>query len=317
VVEKIWPTNYGSRGGIYLSEGGWEDRTPYGNIAAPADGYLWDLAKRAGVSVRSYGEFAARDRASGLMKASVPGLAGLVHPQYPPYDLSIPDQKRADIWLEEFKEFEANGNLPRLSIIRLPNDHTSGTRLGMPTPRAFVADNDLALGRIVEAITNSRYWKECAVFVLEDDAQNGPDHVDAHRSPALVISPFVKRQAVDSTLYTTSGMLRTMELILGLPPMSQFDAAATPMYSAFQAAPVLTPYTMRPARVPLDEKNEVGAPGAAASARMNFVEADLTPEIELNEIIWQSIRGAGAKMPPPVRTGFVRSMEKPDRDDRR
>jgi hypothetical protein len=112
-------------------------------------------------------------------------------------------------------------------------------------------------------------------------------------------------------------MLRTMELILGLPPMSQFDAAATPMYNAFQAAPVLTPYAVRPARVPLDEKNEVGAPGAAASERMNFVEADLTPEIELNEIIWQSIRGAGAKMPPPVRTGFVRSVEKPDRDESR
>jgi hypothetical protein len=314
VVEKIWPTNYGNRGGIYLSEGGWEDRTPYGNIAAPADGYLWDFAKRAGVSVRSYGEFATADRASGLMRATVPGLAGLVSPKYPPYDLAIPDQKRADIWLEEFKEFEANGDLPRLSIIRLPNDHTSGTRPGMPTPRAMVADNDLALGRIVEAVTHSRFWKECAIFVLEDDAQNGPDHVDAHRSPALVISPFVKRQAVDSTLYTTSGMLRTMELILGLPPMSQYDAAATPMYNAFQAAPVLTPYTVQPARVPLDEKNDAAAPGARASMQMNFSEADLTPEIELNEIIWQSIRGAGSRMPPPVKTGFVRTVERVDKN---
>jgi YVTN family beta-propeller protein len=313
VVEKIWPTNYASRGGIYLSEGGWEDRTPYGNIAAPADGYLWDFAKRAGVSVRSYGEFVERDRASGLVTAAVPGLAGLVHPQYPPYDLSIPDQTRADIWLAEFRTFEASGDLPRLSIIRLPNDHTSGTRAGMPTPRAMVADNDLALGRIIEAISHSRFWKECAIFVLEDDSQNGPDHVDAHRSPALVISPFAKRQALDSTLYTTSGMLRTMELILGLPPMSQYDAAATPMYNAFQAAPVLTPYAVRPARVPLDERNDPSAPGAQASAQMNFSEADLTPEIELNEIIWQSIRGAGSKMPPPVRTGFVRSV---DRDEK-
>ena len=317
VVEKIWPTNYASRGGIYLSEGGWEDRTPYGNIAAPADGYLWDFAKRAGVSVRSYGEFATRDRASGLMKANVPGLEGLVHPQYPPYDLSIPDQKRADIWLEEFRTFEASGDLPRLSIIRLPNDHTWGTRAGASTPRAMVADNDLALGRIVDAITHSRFWKECAIFVLEDDAQNGPDHVDAHRSPALVISPFAKRQALDSTLYTTSAMLRTMELILGLPPMSQYDAAATPMYNAFQPVPVLTPYTVLPARVPLDERNDPSAPGAQASARMNFTEADLTPEIELNEIIWQSIKGPGSKMPPPIKTGFVRSVDRGEQEDKR
>ncbi|MBE3072667.1 MAG: phosphoesterase, partial [Acidobacteria bacterium] len=278
-------------------------------------GYLWDFATRAGVSVRSYGEFAGRDRATGIVKATVPGLQGRVHPKYPPYDLGIPDQTRADIWLEEFRQFEGDGNLPRLSIIRLPNDHTSGTRPGTPTPRAMVADNDLALGRIVEAISNSRYWKECAIFVLEDDAQNGPDHVDAHRSPALVISPFAKRQALDSTLYTTSAMLRTIELILGLPPMSQYDAAATPMYHAFQAIPVLTPYARRPARVPLDERNDPAAPGAQASLRMNFNEADLTPEIELNEIIWQSIRGAGAKMPPPVRSAFVRSVERGDRDE--
>ena len=317
VVEKIWPTNYGNRGGLYLSEGGWEDRTPFGNIAAPADGYLWDFAKRAGVSVRSYGEFVSRDRATGAITAAVPGLRGLVHPTYPPYDLTIQDQRRADIWLEEFRQFEANGNLPRLSIIRLPNDHTSGTRPGAWTPRAMVADNDLALGRIVEAISNSRYWKECAIFVLEDDSQNGPDHVDAHRSPALVVSPFARRQALDSTLYTTSAMLRTMELILGLPPMSQYDAAATPMYNAFQPVPVLTPYAVRPARVPLDERNEAGAPGAQASMRMNFTEVDLTPELELNEIIWQSIKGAGSKMPPPVRSAFVRGVNRDEQDEKR
>lgn len=316
VVEKIWPTNYGNRGGIYLSEGGWEDRTPFGNISAPPEGYIWDFATRAGVSVRSYGEFVARDRATGTMQATVPGLVGRIHPRFPPYDLTIPDQIRADIWLEEFRQFEADGNLPRLSIIRLPNDHTSGTRPGSPTPRAMVADNDLALGRIVEAISRSRYWKESAIFVLEDDAQNGPDHVDAHRSPALVISPFARRQALDSTFYTTSGMLRTMELILGLPPMSQYDAAATPMYNAFQPTPVLTPYTCRPARVRLDERNDPSAPGAQASLRMNFSEVDMAPELELNEIIWQSIRGAGSKMPPPVRSAFVRELEKQEGERR-
>jgi hypothetical protein len=172
----------------------------------------------------------------------------------------------------------------------------------------MIAENDVALGRIVEAISQSVFWKEAAIFVLEDDAQNGPDHVDAHRSPAFVISPFVKRAALDSTLYTTSGMLRTMELILGLPPMSQLDAAATPMYNAFQATPVLTPFAARPARINLAEKNAANAWGAAASARMYLAEADLAPEFELNEIVWKSVRGANSPMPPPVRAAFVRAL---------
>jgi hypothetical protein len=305
-VEKIWPTNYGSRGGTYLSEGGGQMRNAYGNVTAPQNGYLWDACVRANVSVRSYGEFAHFDRASGQMKASVPGLEGRVHPAYPSFDLAVTDQHRVDLWIEEFRAFEANGKLPTLSIVRLPNDHTNGTRANFPTPRAMVADNDFALGRIVEAISQSAYWKDSAIFVLEDDAQNGPDHVDAHRSVALVISPFARRGAVDSTLYTTSGMLRTMELVLGLPPMSQYDAAATPMYGAFVSSPTLTPFAKRAARVRLDEMNRAGAPGAEASARMNFEEADMTPEIELNEILWQSVHGASAIMPPPVHAAFIR-----------
>jgi hypothetical protein len=254
--------------------------------------------------------------------ATVPGLKGLVHPNYPPYDLTIPDNKRVDVWLSEFREFEKNGKLPRLNIIRLGNDHTAGTRAGYPTPRAMIAENDVALGRVVEAISNSPYWKESAIFVLEDDAQNGPDHVDAHRSPAFVISPFIRRGAVDSTLYTTSGMLRTMELILGLPPMSQYDAAATPMYNAFQTTPSLTPFSARPARVDIAEKNAMNAWGAEASAKMYLAEADLAPELELNEILWKSVRGAASPMPPPVRAAFVRGIpgddddEKDDDDDR-
>ncbi|HEY3121347.1 MAG TPA: alkaline phosphatase family protein, partial [Vicinamibacteria bacterium] len=286
-VRKVWPMNYGGRGGRYLSEGGGAMRNAYGNIAAPQPGYIWDFCRRAGVSVRSYGEFAERepDRAAsgaeanraggeGPVAASVPGLEGLVHPSYPPWDLSVPDNRRVDVWLEELREFEKNGNLPALSIIRLGNDHTAGTRPGYPTPTAMIAENDLALGRLVEAVSHSRYWKESAIFVLEDDAQNGPDHVDAHRSVAFVLSPYARRGAVDSTLYTTSGMLRTMELILGLPPMSQYDAAASPMYGAFQTTPVLTPYAHREARVSLEEKNDGAAPCAAASAAMDFSEPD-------------------------------------------
>jgi YVTN family beta-propeller protein len=308
VAEKLWPTNYGGRGTPYLSEGGFNLRDQYGNFSAPPLGYLWDFARRAGVSVRSYGEFASWRRRGGEVRADVPGLEGLVHPSYPPFDLGVPDQQRADIWLEEFRRLERDGGLPQLSIIRLGNDHTSGTSPGAPAPRAMVADNDLALGRIVEAISRSRYWKDSAIFVLEDDAQNGPDHVDAHRSILLSISPFSRRRSLDSTLYTTSGVLRTIELILGLPPMSQYDAAATPMYMAFHTAPDATPFTHLAARVPLDEKNDWSSPGALASLRMNLREADMAPELELNEILWQAIRGAGAVMPPPRRTGFIRSI---------
>ena len=178
----------------------------------------------------------------------------------------------------------------------------------------MVADNDLALGRIVEAISRSRFWKESAIFVLEDDAQSGPDHVDAHRSVAFVISPYSRRGAVDSTLYATSGMLRTIELILGLPPMSQYDAAATPMYGAFQAHPVLGGFTKREARISLDERNDAASPGAAASLAMNLEEADRAPDLELNEIIWKSVRGAASVMPPPVRAAFIKRMDE-DEDE--
>jgi len=315
VVEKIWPTNYGSRGGVYLSEGGGEQRNAYGNLSAPPKGYLWDAARRAGVTVRSYGEFAHLDRTTRKAVASVPGLDGLVHPDYPPYDLSIPDNRRVDIWLAEFQELDRSGKLPQLSIIRLGNDHTAGTRPDARTPRAMVAENDAALGRVVEAISRSRAWKESAIFVLEDDAQNGPDHVDAHRSIALVVSPFAKRRAVDSTMYSTSGMLRTMELILGLEPMTQYDAAARPMYEAFQAASDVTPFSALKARVPLDEMNSQKSFGAAASIRMNLRDADMAPELELNEIIWRSIRGADSPMPPPRRAAFIRPVAEDEDDD--
>jgi hypothetical protein len=313
----MWPTNYGRRGGVYNSEGGWGDRNAYGNLSTPADGYIWDFAARAGVSVRSYGEFAKWNTRWGPVEATVPGLRGKVHPSYPPYDLDIPDGRRVDVWLAEFREFEKGGALPRLNIIRLGNDHTLGTRPGALTPRAMVAENDVALGRLVEAISRSRYWKESAIFILEDDAQNGPDHVDSHRSVALVASPFARRRALDSTLYTTSGMLRTMELVLGLPPMSQYDAAATPMYNAFRPIPDTATYAALPARIRLDERNGGDAWGAAASLQMNFAEADMTPEYELNEILWKSVRGTRSAMPPPVRAGFIRIIEEEREEEER
>jgi YVTN family beta-propeller protein len=315
-VEKIWPTNYGSRGGIYLSEGGGGQRNPYGNLSAPPQGYIWDMAKRANVTVRSYGEFVYRDDKTRKVVAAVPGLQGQIDTDYPPYDLDILDNRRVDVWLEEFRKFEREGGLPQLSIIRLGNDHTAGTRTGARTPRAMVAENDTALGRVVDAISHSKFWNESAIFVLEDDAQNGPDHVDAHRSPVLVVSPFTKRRVVDSSLYSTSSVLRTMELILGLEPMTQYDAAAAPMYAAFQPTPVATPFTALPARVPLDEVNSPLAWGAKASMRMNLREADLAPELELNEIIWRSVKGAHSAMPPPRHAAFVRVVDRDEAGER-
>jgi YVTN family beta-propeller protein len=319
-IEKMWQTTMANRGGLYLSEGGGFMRSPFGNIAAPAQGYLWDYARRANVSVRSYGEFVqhlSRSAAGDVVAVeAVPGLKGMVAPAYAGWDLDITDGKRVDNWLQEFRQYEANGNLPQLSIIRLPNDHTAGTRAGSPTPRAMIAENDFALGRLIETISNSTmYWKDSAVFVLEDDAQSGADHVDSHRSVLLVASPFSRRSVADHTFYTTSGVLRTIELVLGLPPMSQYDAAATPMYNAFSGTPVLIGYKHVDPRVPLDEKNLLSAFGASASRAMDFSAEDRAPEALLNEILWRSVRGASSPMPPPRRSLFVRPSSHGDDDD--
>jgi hypothetical protein len=214
---------------------------------------------------------------------------------------------RADIFLEEFRKFEADGSLPRLVILLLPQNHTNGTAEGFPTPRATVADNDLALGRIVEAISRSRFWRESAIFVTEDDAQNGLDHVAGHRTVGLVISPWVRRKAVDSTFYTTINMYRTMEQILGLPPSNQFDLAAEPMFTVFTSQPDFTPYAALPNQIPLDEMNPpvkklAGLPRrlAEASARMDFEEPDAADEQLLNRAVWHSLFPA-RPYPAPAR----------------
>ena len=223
------------------------------------------------MSYRSYGEFIENGPQPGSPgHARVKSLEGHFDPLFRSFDLEYSDQRRADRFIEELKRFEREGRMPRLIILRLPNDHTAGTKRDAPTPTAYLADNDLALGRVVEAVSHGKFWKETAIFVLEDDAQNGPDHVDAHRSPALVVSPYTKRRQVDSSMYSTSSMLRTMELILGLKPMTQFDAAAQPMYGSFQAAADLTPFTHLPAGVSLAERNGARAWGAAESGQDGF-----------------------------------------------
>jgi DNA-binding beta-propeller fold protein YncE len=310
VIQKLWQTLYSNRGGVYMGEGGGFMRSPFGNVSAPERGYIWDFANRRNVTVRSYGEFVehqTRTAAGDVVAvASVPGLKGLVAPSYAGFDLDITDNKRVDNWLAEFRAYEQNGNLPQLSVIHLPNDHTKGTTPGSLTPRAMIADNDLALGRIVDVISNSAYWKDSVIIAVEDDAQSGADHVDSHRSVLLAAGPFVKRNVVDHTFYTTSGVLRTIELILGLEPMSHYDAAATPLYAAFVGTPNLAAYQRLNPRVGLDEKNLPSSVGAAASLAMDFSAEDLTPEVLLNEIIWRSVKGKDSFMPPPKWSVFMR-----------
>jgi len=171
----------------------------------------------------------------------------------------------------------------------------------------MVAENDVALGRLVEAISRSPFWKETAIFVIEDDAQNGSDHVDAHRTVGLVISPYTRRGGfVDSTMYSTVSMLRTMELILGLPPLSQHDASATPMTAAFSDEPGPAPFVHRETKIPFYEMNPDGAPMQALVGTWDFTKEDAAPDLELNEAVWKSVRGADSEMPAPVNAAFVR-----------
>jgi YVTN family beta-propeller protein len=299
-VERTWPLSYrGDRRVPYPSEGKLE-------VARPAAGYLWDRAAEKGVTYRSYGEFIANGKAPDEPGSTkVKTLQGHFDPLFRTFDMEYPDVKRAGRFLHELAGFEKTGEMPRLVIMRLPNDHTSGTKPGSATVYAAVGDNDLALGQVVEGLSKSRFWKEMAIFVVEDDAQNGSDHVDAHRSVALAISPFVKRHTVDSTMYSTSSMLRTMELILGLEPMSQFDASARPMFHSFTRRADLAPYVHRPARVDLNAKNSPSAPYADLSQRLNLEIEDRADDLLFNEIIWKAARGIDSPMPPPVRAAFV------------
>jgi YVTN family beta-propeller protein len=316
-VEKIWPLSY--RGGKiygYPSEGAKD------LIARPSGGYLWDKCIEAKVSYRTYGEWInnGKMKADGTFedgKPSVKALEGKFDPQFRGYDLDYPDVKRAERFISELKRFETTGDMPRMQVLRLPNDHTAGTRVGKPTVTAMVADNDLALGMVVEAVSNSKFWKEMAIFVIEDDTQNGADHIDAHRCPALVVSPHTKRKFVDSTLYSTTSMLRTMELIVGVQPMSQFDAAARPMYNAFSPKLDLTAFKHELPKVDLKEVNRPGGFGASWMEKQDLSKEDLLDDIFFNEIIWKAVRGVDSFVPPPTRAAFFVPItaKKPDDDD--
>jgi len=301
-IEKTWPTSYGGRGGNYDSEG-------TRRAGDPRDGYIWDYCKRAGVSYRTYGEFADD------YKPNIKALEWHYCQQSPSFDLSIKDIKREAVWEHDFDSLLNINAVPHFNSVRISNDHTSGQHIGSISPIAAVGDNDLAIGRFVEHLSKSSIWKESVVFILEDDAQNGPDHVDAHRSPVFVAGPYVKRNAVIHDMYSTSGVLRTIELILGLPPMSQYDAAAVPLYNCFTDKPDLSSYVAKPAQVNLEQRNVAVNASSKRSQSFNLAKEDKVPDLVLNEVIWKFVKGENSVMPAPKRSAFVILEEKKKDDD--
>jgi YVTN family beta-propeller protein len=302
-LEKTWPTGYGRRGGT--TEGMGRRR-----IANDKDGFIWDFCKRNGVSYRSYGVFV--DKYQGNIAALDAAHVCASFATY--YQQTVKDTTRVRQWKHDFDSLAAAKAVPAFNSIRLGADHTQGMAVGKPTPFACVADNDLAVGMLVEHLSKSPIWNQSAVFIVEDDAQNGPDHVDAHRSLALVISPYTRRRYVDHTMYSTSGMLRTMELILGIPPMSQYDAAAVPMYRSFTAKPDFRPYQAVPANVDLGAINLALTPSALKSEGLDFTDVDKIDDQLFNEILWKGILGEDAEVPVPRRSAFVRIVKKENPD---
>jgi hypothetical protein len=235
-----------------------------------------------------------------VVPSSMPNLAGHTDLQYPGWDLFTTDQTRIDRWLQVFQGYQQQGSMPTVQFVYLPSDHTYATTTHARKPSAYVADNDLAFGKLVDAVSHSSFWPSTAIFAMEDDAQDGADHVDAHRSTAFVISPYTQTGKVDSTFYSSVSVLRTIEQIVGVPPMSQFDAAATPMTAAFSSVPNFTPFNVIPAQVSLTATNGPNAPMSKASARINFSAPDQIPMGLMNRILWKSAKGRFAKMPAPV-----------------
>jgi YVTN family beta-propeller protein len=259
--------------------------------------YIWEAAMQKGLTAFSFGYANRRGLASIMSKTF--GKNDL-----PDQQAAMRDYIRGDQFVKEFAQMDAENRVPNFMVMGLGEDHTSGTQPGAATPQASVGSNDVAVGRIVEALTKSKVWSSSAIFIIEDDAQNGPDHIDSHRTVGLVVSPYIKRGTVDSTMYTTVSMLRTMELLLGLPPLTQHDAAATPMYNAFSSTPDLSGYTALPAKIDLMTKNTANSYGAAITAKMDFTDYDRADEQQLNRILWHSIKGADVQMPAPVRRAF-------------
>lgn len=300
-------------------------------LAYAPTGFIWDNAIKHGLRMYNFGEFMMSEcrwadpsrkgaprwkdywdeylnKRGEVLIGSRPGIETIA-PFSPGdtvgWDLDVPDAWRADFIIKKIREWENAGLMPQLILICLPNDHTSGTKWGSPVPEAQAADNDLAFGRIVEALSHSVFWNDTVLFAIEDDPQNGFDHVSGYRTTAYCLSPYTKRKAVVTTRYNTTSILRTMEQILGLPPMNQFDATAVPMFDCFTETPDLTPYDAVPNRIPLDRMNlepkaiadALLRKNARLSARLNFRMIDACPEDTLNRILWHSVKGGGTAYP--------------------
>jgi len=300
-TEKTWPTVYGDRGGNY-------DYGGTRQIAFPPDGFIWDNCIKHNVSLRNYGEFA--DSGKPYLKS----LAEHTCVKYPGWELSIHDVYREQIWEKDFDSLIAINAVPQMNIVYLPNDHTSGLKRKAFTPFASMADNDQAVGRLIEHLSKSPIWKQSVVFIVEDDAQNGPDHVDAHRTIAFVAGPNVKRNSVDHTMYSTCSMIHTMELILGLPPMSQYDAAATPMWRSFTDTANTNTYTHIASSIDLEEKNVAFNELMKRSDEFDFRNEDKVPENEFNEILWMALKG-NIPLPPSKHSAFITPIKTKDYDD--
>jgi YVTN family beta-propeller protein len=302
-LEKTWPTDYGGRGGDYAGEG---NRL----IANNKNGFLWDHCKRAGVSFRTYGEFVGEGG-----KPTIPVLNDHFCTYYTPWNQHVRDTTRVNQWKRDFDSLLKANALPQLNTLHIINDHTEGLSKGRPTPFAHVADNDLAIGMFIDYLSKSPVWKESVVFIVEDDAQNGPDHVDAHRTTAYVAGGYVKRHFVDHTMYSTSSMLHTIELILGIPPMTQYDAAATPMWRCFSNVPDTTGFTVRPLQIDINAKNTAENAWQRKSETFDFSKEDRVPDLEFTEVIWKAVKGEDAAVPAPKRAAFLKVNEKKNEDD--
>ena len=299
-LEKNWPTSYGGRGGKYDAEG----RT---RAADNKGDFIWGNAKKHGVSYRTYGEFADD------YKPNLKILEGHFCPYYTSWDETVRDTTRVNQWKRDFDSLLRINAVPQLNTLRLINDHTEGMSLGRPTPFAHVADNDWAVGLFIEHLSKSPIWEQSVVFIVEDDAQNGPDHVDAHRTTAYVAGGYVKRGYVDHTPYSTSSMVRTIELILGMSPMSQYDAAATPMWRSFSKTSNTQPFRSIAAKVDITEVNKKDGPLARKSRTFDFSKEDRVNDFEFSEVIWKGVKGENSVMPAPKRSAFVRTIDEDEK----
>ena len=259
-------------------------------IDEPGNGFLWNLAKKKGISFRDYGEMVSREPGPARDAMERRGLAGDVNLDYAPFNLEVADQARADVWLREFHQFVEKKEMPQLEILHLPSDHTAGGKAGLRTPRAMVADNDLALGRIVEAVTKSPFWQDTVIFVLEDDSQNGPDHVDSHRSPMLVISAY-NHAGTNHRFANTTDVVAAIEDILGLDRLSKYDYFSRSLADVFSETPDFSPWTAEAAQVDLKEMNAGQGEEARMSEGLDFSAADRVDDDVFNRILWRMVKG--------------------------